>query len=60
MNQLQPLPDLIAQAQQAIEAIKQHPDYKALEEKGYQPDLNIYDASTALTYLDWEVSNDET
>ena len=54
------LSELIAQAQQIIAQITQHPDYKALEAKGYQPDLNIYDASTALTYLHWEVSNDET
>lgn len=46
---------LLEQAQNLISEIATHPDYKQLLEAGYQPDLNIADASTALTYLQWEL-----
>ncbi|WP_242056064.1 hypothetical protein [Nostoc flagelliforme] len=46
---------LVEQAQTLISLIATHPDYKQLLELGYQPDLNIADASTALTYLQWEL-----
>ncbi|MHC0067950.1 hypothetical protein ACWATR_34510 [Nostoc sp. UIC 10890] len=46
---------LLEQAQNLISEIATHPDYKQLLELGYQPDLNIADASTALTYLQWEL-----
>jgi hypothetical protein len=45
---------LLEQAQTLICEIAWHPDYKQLLDLGYQPDLNIADASTALTYLQWE------
>ncbi|MEH1918219.1 hypothetical protein [Nostoc sp.] len=52
---------LIEQAQTLISEIATHPDYKQLLEAGYQPDLNIADAQTALTYLEWELErNRET
>ncbi|MBD2535842.1 hypothetical protein H6G97_43455 [Nostoc flagelliforme FACHB-838] len=46
---------LVEQAQTLISLIATHSDYKQLLEAGYQPDLNIADASTALTYLQWEL-----
>ncbi|MEH2166616.1 MAG: hypothetical protein V7K41_08080 [Nostoc sp.] len=46
---------LLKQAQNLISQIATHPDYKQLLEAGYQPDLNIADAQTALTYLQWEL-----
>ncbi|MBN3906091.1 MAG: hypothetical protein HWQ35_05880 [Nostoc sp. NMS1] len=46
---------LVEQAQALISLIATHSDYKQLLNKGYQPDLNIADASTALTYLQWEL-----
>ncbi len=46
---------LVEQAQTLISLIATHPDYKQLLSAGYQPDLNIADASTALTYLQWEL-----
>jgi hypothetical protein len=49
------LHQLIEQAQTLISLIATHPNYKQLLNLGYQPDLNIADASTALTYLQWEL-----
>ncbi|MEH1765658.1 MAG: hypothetical protein ACYTXE_35260 [Nostoc sp.] len=49
------LQQLVEQAQTLISLIATHPDYKQLLDEGYQPDLNIADASTALTYLQWEL-----
>ncbi|WP_243458331.1 hypothetical protein [Nostoc sp. UIC 10630] len=49
------LHQLVEQAQTLISLIATHPDYKQLLELGYQPDLNIADAQTALTYLQWEL-----
>lgn len=49
------LHQLVEQAQTLIAEIATHPDYKQLLSVGYQPDLNIADASTALTYLQWEL-----
>ncbi|MBW4427827.1 MAG: hypothetical protein KME50_26145 [Nostoc desertorum CM1-VF14] len=46
---------LVEQAQNLISQIATHPDYKQLLSAGYQPDLNIADAQTALTYLQWEL-----
>jgi hypothetical protein len=46
---------LLKQAQNLISQIATHPDYKQLLSAGYQPDLNIADAQTALTYLQWEL-----
>ena len=46
---------LVEQAQTLIFEIATHPDYKQLLELGYSPDLNIADAQTALTYLEWEL-----
>ncbi|MBD2248289.1 hypothetical protein H6G26_33515 [Nostoc sp. FACHB-888] len=46
---------LLEQAQTLICEIATHPDYKQLLDLGYQPDLNIADAQTALTYLQWEL-----
>lgn len=50
-----PLHRLLEQAQALICEIAAHFQYKELLEKGYQPNLNIADASTALTYLQWEL-----
>lgn len=49
------LTELITQASLLISEIDEHPDYQALQAKGYQPDLSIADAQTALVYLIWEV-----
>ncbi|MFW9259331.1 hypothetical protein [Nostoc sp. CALU 546] len=49
------LQQLVEQAQNLICEIATHPDYRQLLSAGYQPDLNIADASTALTYLQWEL-----
>jgi hypothetical protein len=46
---------LLEQAQNLISQIATHPDYKQVLSAGYQPDLNIADASTALIYLQWEL-----
>ncbi|WP_242055911.1 hypothetical protein [Nostoc flagelliforme] len=50
---------LLEQAQTLVSKIATHPDYKQLLDKGYQPDLNIADASTALTYLQWELDRNQ-
>jgi hypothetical protein len=50
---------LVEQAQTLISEIATHSDYKQLLEAGYQPDLNIADASTALTYLQWELDRNQ-
>ncbi|QFS51417.1 hypothetical protein [Nostoc sphaeroides] len=49
------LHQLIEQAQTLISLIATHPHYEQLLKTGYQPDLNIADAQTALTYLQWEL-----
>jgi hypothetical protein len=55
------LQQLVEQAQTLISLIATHPYYEQLLETGYQPDLNIADAQTALTYLQWELErNRET
>jgi hypothetical protein len=55
------LHQLVEQAQTLISLIAWHSDYKQMLDEGYQPDLNIADASTALTYLQWELErNRET
>ncbi|MEH2071624.1 MAG: hypothetical protein V7K47_26300 [Nostoc sp.] len=53
---LTPLKELLAQVSALIVNISQHPDYKSLVSKGYQPDLNLADAHTAIVYLLWEVA----
>ncbi|WP_375467048.1 hypothetical protein [uncultured Nostoc sp.] len=53
------LHQLVEQAQTLISLIATHPDYKQLLELGYQPDLNIADAQTALTYLEWELERNQ-
>ncbi|MBD2526405.1 hypothetical protein H6G86_29285 [Nostoc sp. FACHB-133] len=50
---------LVEQAQTLISEIAAHPDYKQLLNEGYQPDLNIADAQTALTYLQWELARNQ-
>ncbi|WP_242054385.1 hypothetical protein [Nostoc sp. FACHB-888] len=50
---------LLEQAQNLVSEIATHPDYKQLLDEGYQPDLNIADASTALTYLQWELDGNQ-
>jgi hypothetical protein len=55
------LHQLVEQAQTLITQIAEHRKYKQLLNEGYQPDLNIADAQTALTYLEWELErNRET
>lgn len=54
-----PLHRLIEQAQALISEISAHPDYKQLLDLGYSPDLNIADAQTALTYLQWELDRNQ-
>lgn len=45
----------VEQAQTLISLIATHPDYRQLLDMEYSPDLNIADAQTALTYLQWEL-----
>ncbi|MCC5619419.1 hypothetical protein LC605_31040 [Nostoc sp. CHAB 5836] len=49
------LHQLLEIAQTLISLIATHRDYKQLLDEGYSPDLNIADAQTALTYLQWEI-----
>ncbi|QFS52290.1 hypothetical protein [Nostoc sphaeroides] len=49
------LQQLVEQAQTLISLIATHAHYEQLLKTGYQPDLNIADAQTALTYLEWEL-----
>lgn len=49
------LAELIIESSLLLNEISEHPDYKALLDKGYQPDLNLGDAQTALAYLLCEV-----
>ncbi|WP_265276697.1 hypothetical protein [Nostoc sp. KVJ3] len=53
------LQQLVEQAQSLISLIATHSDYKQLLDEGYQPDLNIADAQTALTYLQWELDRNQ-
>ncbi|MBD2681560.1 MULTISPECIES: hypothetical protein [Nostoc] len=52
MMKTQALPELIAQGQEILSAIRQHPQFKALD---FQPDVNVADAQQALTELGWEL-----
>ncbi|PHJ56162.1 hypothetical protein VF14_36685 [Nostoc linckia z18] len=45
------LAELIIESSLLLNQIDEHPDYKALLNKGYHPDLNLGDAQTALAYL---------
>ncbi|MHC5832582.1 MAG: hypothetical protein ACYT04_95540, partial [Nostoc sp.] len=49
------LHQLVEQAQTLISLVATHPDYRQLLDLGYSPDLNIADAQTALSYLQWEL-----
>ncbi|MEH1944290.1 MAG: hypothetical protein V7L01_29305 [Nostoc sp.] len=53
------LQQLVEQAQTLISLIATHPDYKQLLDEGYQPDLNVADAQTALNYLQWELDQNQ-
>jgi hypothetical protein len=55
----QSLTSLIQEAQQTILQIRNHPDYKQIA-VNYSPDLTLGDATTALTYLQWEVEERTT
>jgi hypothetical protein len=55
----QSLTSLIQEAQQTILLIRNHPDYKQIT-LNYSPDLTLADATTALTYLQWEVEERTT
>jgi len=55
----QSLTSLIQEAQQTILQIRNHPDYKQIA-PNYSPDLTLGDATTALTYLQWEVEERTT
>jgi len=46
---------LLEKVKNLISQITVHPEYKQLLEAGYQPDLNIADAQTALSYLQCEI-----
>ncbi|MDZ8135805.1 MAG: hypothetical protein RM049_10955 [Nostoc sp. DedQUE04] len=54
-----PLHRLVEQAQALISEIAIHPHYRQLLDLGYQPDLNIADAQTGLTYLEWELDRNQ-
>ncbi|WP_414755895.1 hypothetical protein [Anabaena sp. CCY 9910] len=48
----QALPELVAQAQELLTQIRQHPQFLALD---FHPDVNVSDAQQALTELGWEL-----
>ncbi|MCC5619119.1 hypothetical protein LC605_29370 [Nostoc sp. CHAB 5836] len=50
---------LVEIAQNLISLIATHPEYEQLLSLGYSPDLNIADATTALTYLEWELEQNQ-
>ena len=50
---------LLEQAEVLVTQIAGHPEYKQLLDLGYQPDLNIADAQTALTYLQWKLEQNQ-
>ena len=45
------LSELIDEVSLLINEITEHPEYLALVDKGYYPDLDLGDAHTALAYL---------
>ena len=53
------LHQLVKLAQTLIAEIAIHPYYKQLLDEGYSPDLNIADAQTSLTYLQWELDRNQ-
>jgi len=53
------LHQLVEKAKNLISEIAAHPEYKQLLNLGYSPDLNIADASTAPTYLEWELDRNQ-
>ncbi|MBE9210642.1 hypothetical protein IQ244_29895 [Nostoc sp. LEGE 06077] len=53
------LPDLLLLVESAkylVSQIEKHPDYQALD---YQPDLTVGDAQTALSYLKYELEDNQ-
>jgi len=53
---LPPLLLLVESAQFLISQIEKHPDYQKLD---YQPDLTMGDAQTALSYLKYELEDNQ-
>ncbi|WP_066423316.1 hypothetical protein [Anabaena sp. 4-3] len=51
-----PLAELIKTADKILDKITQHPQFQKLQESGFQPDLNIFDAMTALEYIRGEIN----
>lgn len=52
MMKTQALSELIAQGQEILSAIRQHPQFVALD---FHPDVNVADAQQALIELTWEL-----
>lgn len=53
------LTELVGQVASLILDISEHPDYKALEDKGYQPDVAVGDAYQAMADLSHELTQQE-
>lgn len=53
------LTELIGQAASLILDISEHPNYKSLEDKGYQSDATIGDAYQAMADLNYELTQQE-
>jgi hypothetical protein len=54
-----PLINLIREVESLLNDIKEHPEYLEIQENGYEPDLKIEDAETALTYLEWKIDEQD-
>lgn len=51
-HRMKTLAELVAEAQEKLAEIRQHPDFKALD---YYPDCTLGDAAQALNELSWVV-----
>ncbi|BAY73550.1 hypothetical protein [Trichormus variabilis] len=49
----QPLPELVAQAQELLQAIRQHPQYQALQ---IDADVTLGDVSQFFNALQWQAT----
>jgi hypothetical protein len=53
------LTEIVGEIGNLILDIAEHPDYKALEDKGYQPDVTVGDAYQAIADLNYELTQQE-
>ena len=53
------LTELVRQVATLILDISEHPDYKTLDDKGYQSDATVGDAYQAMADLNYELTQQE-